>query len=119
MSYPDQEDASVQFTNVQKMLMTPFVGYSDFECTLIPENHAVSTGIVQPEKKRAEVKYQGHTSAPYITKFVSIVLDFTLPEQEGFDFPQREPYVGEDAAGHYLDYVQQVANALYEIYIKK
>ena len=81
VSYPDKEDASVQFTNVQKMLMAPFVGYSDLECTLKSENDVddVSTGIEQPEKKSTEVKYQAHTPASYFTKFVSIVPDFTLP----------------------------------------
>ena len=58
VSYPHKEDASVQFTNIQKMLMAPLVGYSDFECTLIPENDVddVSTGIDQSEKKSTEVK---------------------------------------------------------------
>ena len=78
----------------------------------------VSTEIDLSEKKSTEDKYQAHTPASYFTKFVSIVPAFSLPEQEGFEFPQQETYVGEDAAEHYLDYVQQVANAIYEKYIK-
>ena len=101
--------------------MAPFVGYLDFECTLKPENDVddVSTGIDQSGKKITEVKYQAHTPASYFTKFVSIVPDFSLPVQEGFEFSQQDTYISADAAEHYLDYVQQVANATYEKYIKK
>ena len=117
VSYPDKVDASVQFTNIQQMLMAPFVGYSDIECTLKSEDHVddVSTGIDQSEKKSTEVKYQAHTRASYFTKFESIVPDFSIPKQEGFDSPQQETYVGEDAAEHY---VQQVSNTNYKKYIK-
>ena len=92
-----------------------------FECTLEHENDAddVSTGIDQSKEKSTEVKYQAYTPVSYFTKFVSIVPDFSLPEQEGFKFLQKETYVGEDAAGHYLDYVQQVANAIHELKFTK
>ena len=99
VSYSNKEDASVQFT---------FMGYSDFECTLKPENDVdVLTGIDQSEKKSTQVKYQAHTPASYFPKFVLIVPDSSLPEK----------YVGENAAEHYFDYVH--ANAIYEKYIKK
>ena len=94
------------------MLMQPFLGYADFECILTPVNDVedVTTGIVPPSEKdketseRTEEEYQTHVPASYFTKFVSIDPEFCLPEQE--NFPQKETYVGEDAAEHFLDYVQ-------------
>ena len=80
----------------------------------------MSTGILPPSKKknRVEEEYQTHMSASYFTIFVSIDPEFDLPQNGNFLFPQQETYVGEGAAEHYLDYVQNIANAIYEKYIK-
>ena len=122
VTYPTK--ATVEFENINKMLMQPFVGYSDFECTLKPANDVedVTTGIVPPEsqkEKYTEEEYQKHVPVSYFTKFVSIDPEFDLPQKENFVFPQEETYVGEDAAEHYLDYVKNVADAIYEKYIEK
>ena len=104
------------------MLMQPFVGYADFECTLKSGNEVedVATGIVPPtEKRRKEEQYQSHEPVSYFTKFVSINPEFCLAEQKNFKFPQKETYVGDDVAEHSLDCMQQVANGIFEKYIKK
>ena len=123
-SYPEK-GTTTEFTNIHKMLMQPFVGYADFECILEPVNDVedVTTGIVPPSQKKrgecAEKEYQTHVPVSYFTKFVSIDPEFKLPQNETFVFPQKETYVGEDAAEHFLDYVQQVANGIYEKYIEE
>ena len=125
-----------EFKNIHKMLMQPFVGYADVECTLKPVNEVenVATGIIPPEKKNTEEnqsdkkstkksksekklteeQYQSHNPFSYFIKFVSIDPEFCLAEQENFECLQKETYVGEDAAEHFLDYVQQVANCIFE-----
>ena len=90
--------------------------YSDFECILERLSDAgVTTGIAESSNK--EIEYQSHTPASYFTKFVSIDPDFDLPEHDNFEFPQDN--VGEDAAEHFLDYVQTVADKIFKKYIKK
>ena len=111
--YP--KNATAGFTNIHKQLKAPFVGYADFESFLRPESDEdVSIGIAKKAKK--EVKYQNHVAASYFTKFVTIDPDFDLPLQ---NFPQQETYVGEDAAEHFLDYAQQVADSIFKKYINK
>ena len=71
--------------------------------------------MVLPEKKKKQIKFQTHNDASYYTKFVSIDSEFSLPEMD--NFPQQETYVGENAAEHFLDYVQDVAGNIYKKYI--
>ena len=116
VSYP--KDKVAEFTNIQKTMKQPFVGYIDFECLLERVSNAhVTIGITDSTNK--EVKYQSHTPASYFTKFVSIDSEFNLPERDGFEFPQRNTHVGEDAAEHFLDYVQTVADKIFKKYIAK
>ena len=49
---------------------------------------------------------------------MSIDPDFCLPRCEGFQFPQKDTYVGMDAAEHFLDYVIKVADLTYKKYIE-
>ena len=80
-------------------------------------NVDVTTGIAESSNK--EIEYQSHTPASYFIKFVSIDPEFDLPEHDNFEFPQQNTYVGEDAAEHFLDYVQTVADQIFKKYIKK
>ena len=115
VSYPKNETA--EFTNIHKQLKAPFVGYADFESFLRPEtDEDVSIGIAKKAKK--DIKYQTHVPASYFTKFVSIDPNFSLSEKDGFVFPQKDTYVGEDAAERFLDYAQQVADDIFKKYIK-
>ena len=101
------------------MLEASIVGFSDFECTLQPLNNVdTSTGVQSPKKEKAETQkqYQQHHAVSHFTKFVPLDPDFSLPD---VDFPQKEPYVGEDAATHYLDYVTKVADKIFEHVITK
>ena len=117
VSYPPK-DKKLEFTNIKKMLKQPFVGYADFECLLKKETvEKVKTGITDTHEK--EVKYQSHEVASYFTKFTSIDPHLELPKHDGFEFPQKETYVGEDAAEHFLDYVQNVAAKIHKKYIEK
>ena len=50
---------------------------------------------------------------------MSIDPDFCLPSCEGFQFPQKDTYVGMDAAEHFLDYVIKVADLTYKKYIEE
>ena len=73
-TYPEQ-GTTPEFKNIHKMLMQPFVGYADIECTLksVNEVEDVAAGIVPlTEKKRKEEQYQSHKPVFYFTKFVSI-----------------------------------------------
>ena len=38
-----------------------------------------------------------------------------LPQHDNFVFPQQNTYVGEDAAEHFLDYSQTVADKVFEL----
>lgn len=114
VTYP--KGKTLTFTNVQKQLPQPFVCYSDFECVLEKESDSgVEMGLAADAKK--EIKYQTHKAASYYTKIVSIDPEFSLPENEEFKFPQKETYTGEDAAEHFLDYMQKVASKIYHKYI--
>ena len=116
VSYPQKK--VTEFTNIQKTLKQPFVGYADFECILKKESDIdAMPGIAETSKK--ETKYQTHTAASYFTKFTSIDPDFTLSEDDCFQFPQRKTHVGDDVAEHFLDYVQTVAEKIYKKYIEK
>ena len=120
----------------------PFVEYADFECILkkvsnenVSDKNAetvenskkdvkekvsgenTKTGIVKDCKK--EVKYQSHEPVSYFTKFVSIDPSFTLDQDENFEFPQKQTYTGTNAAEHFLDYVQTVADKIFKKYIDK
>ena len=115
VTYP--KDGVTKFTNIQKMLKQPFVGYADFECILKKESEGVdvTTGITETARK--QVKFKTHEPASYFTKFVSIDPQFALPEEDNFQFPQTDTYVGEDAAEKFLDYVQAVAKGIFKKYI--
>ena len=49
---------------------------------------------------------------------MSIDPDFDLPEHDNFEFPQVNVYVVEDAAEHFLHYVQTAADKIFKKYIK-
>ena len=116
VSYPEKNTIT-EFTNIQRMLKHPFAAYADFESFLRPENtddDDVSFGIA--EKKAKHVRFQKHDAASYFTKVVSIDSNFSLPD-DLVNFPQQETYVGADAAEHFLDYIESVADGIYEKYI--
>ena len=135
ISYPQNKNA--EFTNIQKTLKQPFVGYADFESILertkrtnaSQEEEEVKTSIspidvenldeATTKREKKEFEYQSHTGASYFTKFVSVDPDFAIPEHDGFEFPQKNTYVGENAAENFLDYVQTVAEKIYKKYIQK
>ena len=92
VSYPQKK--AVEFTNIQKQLKHPFVGYADFECILKKEvDDDVTPGITETSKK--EFKYQSHIPVSYFTKFVSIDPGFALQEDDCFEFPQKNTHIGE------------------------
>ena len=41
-------------------------------------------------KREKEFEYQSHTGASYFTKFVSTDPNFSIPEHDGFEFPQKK-----------------------------
>ena len=115
VSYP-KENTYTEFSNIQRMLKHPFAGYADFESFLRPENSDddVSFGIA--DKKAKHVRFQKHDAASYFTKIASIDSNFSLPDLD--NFPQTETYVGEDAAENFIDYIESVAEGIYENYIR-
>ena len=117
VSYP--ENKTLKFENIHKQLKHPFVGYADFECTLQrTTDKNVSTGICDDSDHSKEFSYQNHIDASYFTKFVSIDSEFKLDENEFFKFPQTETYTGNNAAEHFIDYVQTVAEKIFQKYIQ-
>ena len=107
------------FKNIHKTMKQPFGGYADFGCILERVNDVgdVTTGIAESSYK--VIEYQFHTPASYFTKFASIDSEFDLSQHDNFAFPQENTYVGEDAAEHFLDYVQTVADKIFNKNIKK
>ena len=115
VSYPQKK--VVEFTNIQKQLKHPFVGYADFECILKKEvDEDVTPGITETSKK--EFKYQSHIPVSYFTKFVFIDPEFASQEDDRFEFPQKNTHIGDNSGEHFLDYVQDVASRIYKKYIK-
>ena len=131
VTYPTKgKDDILQFTNIRKQLEAPFVVYADFECCLKEiSDKDVKTGLfpatnpplVLSEKGRKEwekkekeygkeFKYQAHEAASYWYKIVSI--------DPNFDIPEREIYIGEDAAEHMLDDLKKDAKQIFNNYIK-
>ena len=94
--------------------------YADFESALVPlteKDEDLSVGI-EPKAKRKkkgvqQKAYQRHDPVSYFTKLVSIDPEFKLEEEHDFEFPQDDPYVGKDAATHFLDYTLKVAQKTY------
>ena len=113
VSYP--KDGVAEFTNLRKMLKAPVVCYADFESTLErTSNIDTTTGIGdEPEKKTTHTKYQAHKPVSYFTKVVSIDPKFQLDQEQDFQFPQKDTYVGEDCVSHFLDYMTKVADKTY------
>ena len=81
--FPD--DPTLKFENIQKQVQAPFTVYADFESIL----------------KQLSAKCQEHIACSYVYQIVS-----NIP---GIEFGQRL-YVGVDAAGHFLDALQEDHN---------
>ena len=102
------------------MVKAPIVAYADFEAVLKPRVECdTATGLdpsaaKKPKKERRQTFYQEHQAISYFTKFASIDPNFKLEEDETFTFPQRETYVGEDAAEHFLDFMTAAANRIHD-----
>ena len=119
--YPEEGEI-MKFTSYHKMLRSSVVCYVDFESCLKPLNEIGKQGVIEKDeeldeggKRKKQIPYEEHICASYFTKFVTDIPDFDI-KVEGF--PQVTPYVGYDAATHFLDYTQRVADAIYEKYIK-
>ena len=112
----------MDFTNLHKMLRAPIVGYADLECLVTPETDVdTSTGVdpdaaKRPRTENQQQQYQTHKAASYFTTFVSTDPNFSLESDpsEAFEYPQREPYIGEDAADKLLNYLTTAADRMHE-----
>ena len=130
VSYPiEGKNDTLSFTSIHKQLKQPFIIYADFESILVPTStKSVKTGIAtdQPpppdlitkaEKKlweknnNKEFKYEDHKAISYFYKVVSILDE----EDKDLDVPA---YVGEDAATHLLDSLNNTARIIFDKYIK-
>ena len=85
---------------------------------IVPQNEPPS-GMTETEKKdwekkekeaRKEKRYQTHEAASYWYKIVSIDPDFNIPD--------KEIYVGPDAAEHMLDELTKDSDAIFKQYIQ-
>ena len=118
ITYPENEKMS--FKNLRKMVKAPIVSYADFEAVLKPRVECDTATGLDPsaakkrKKERRQTFYQEHQAISYFTKFASIDPNFKLEEDETFTFPQRETYVGEDAAEHFLDFMTAAANRIHD-----
>ena len=108
-------DSSSHLLSFRKMVKAPVVCYADFETSLKPMTDIdTTTGVYDSAKKEKHVLYQQHNPASYFTKVVSIDPNFQLDQEQDFQFPQRDAYVGEDCVTHFLDYMTKVADKTYD-----
>ena len=105
------KDPRCRFTNIQKLLVAPFVAYAHFESVLEPINgdmdatQGVATGTTS-----STAAYQEHVPCSFAYKIVSSVdPDFSRP---------LVMYRGEDAAEKFVRDLQREAEQLCMEYIK-
>ena len=105
--FPQNDEAILKFTSIEKQLKAPFVVYADFECAL--EKHITPDtrqGIT--DEKQKEFAYQEHVPVSYSYKIVSI--------DPGFVHDQKL-YKGPSAAEHFLDTLQAESRDIFKKYI--
>ena len=99
--------------------------WSPFQKDLFPDYKKKPTTKLSPnlyEKKKYVVHERNlkfYMEQGIELKKTHRVLEFNQSNWLGFDFPQKETYVGIDTAEHFLDYVTKVANLVYKKYIDK
>ena len=81
------------------MRPAPFVVYADFEAVLEKGGSDESTDIGLTENsEKGRTMYQQHNPVSWFTR-VSSEIDLKLKDEgDEFIFPQKEPYIGENAA---------------------
>ena len=118
VTYP--KDEVLSFTNLRKMRSAPFVVYTDFEAVLEKGDNVKSTDIGLTELSGEERSmYQKHKPVSWYTR-VSSEIDLKLKDEgDEFIFPQKEPFIGENAAEAFLDYLTILSRKIYDEIICK